>query len=204
MANVTLTIGSLFSGVGGLELGLERATGARTSWQIEREPFALRVLAKHWPAATRHTDVCTARFLPTVDIMCGGFPCQDISTAGKGAGIDGERSGLWREYARIIGESKPRTVVIENVAVLASRGLNRVLGDLAQLGFVGTWGVVSAASVGAPHLRRRLFIIAAHPERVELRDKQGWRGGACWARAREPRHNGETGPATDADGSSNG
>jgi len=196
---MTLTIGSLFSGIGGLELGLERATGARTIWQVERDPFCQRVLAKHWPDATRYDDVCTASALPFVDVMCGGFPCQDISVAGKGAGIDGERSGLWREYARIIDETKPRTVVVENVAVIASRGLARVLHDLAGLGYMGTWGVVAAASVGAPHLRRRLFVVAAHPERVELRDKQGWRSGACWARAREPRHLGEAGPAAHTD-----
>lgn len=180
MADVT--IGSLFSGIGGLELGLERATGARTIWQVEADPFCLRVLKRHWPHATRYDDVCTASALPFVDVMCGGFPCQDISVAGRGAGIDGTRSGLWREFARLVGEVRPRVVVVENVAALASRGLARVLRDLAALGYVGSWEVVSAASVGAPHLRRRLFVVAADSDCGAVRDERWW--GEAWARAR--------------------
>lgn len=147
------TIGSLFAGIGGLELGLERATGARTVWQVEADPWCRAVLAHHWPDAVRFDDVRTASALPAVDIMCGGFPCQDISAAGKGAGLDGARSGLWREFARLVGEGRPKVVVVENVAALATRGLSRVLSDLADLGYVGSWNVVTAASVGAPHLR---------------------------------------------------
>lgn len=173
------TIGSLFSGIGGLERGLEIAVGARTVWQVEADPFCRRVLARHWPHAERFDDVRTVRSLPTVGIMCGGFPCQDVSLAGKGAGIDGERSGLWREFARIIGESRPRVVVIENVAALAGRGLNRVIGDLARLGYMGSWNVVSAAAVGAPHLRRRIFIIAADADRCVVWDRAEWHARWC-------------------------
>lgn len=95
-----------------------------------------------------------------VDVVAGGFPCQDISTAGKGAGIDGEKSGLWREMARVIGEVRPPFAFVENSPVLTSRGLDRVLGDLAEMGYDARWGVVSAADVGAPHERERIWIVA--------------------------------------------
>jgi DNA (cytosine-5)-methyltransferase 1 len=96
----------------------------------------------------------------SIDVICGGFPCQDISVAGKGAGIGGERSGLWSEYARIIGEVRPRYVIVENVAALLGRGLERVLGDLAALGFDAEWHCIPASAVGAPHRRDRLWIVA--------------------------------------------
>jgi DNA (cytosine-5)-methyltransferase 1 len=96
----------------------------------------------------------------TIDVICGGFPCQDISTAGKGAGITGERSGLWREYARIIGEVRPRYVIVENVAALLHRGLADVLGDLAALGYDAEWHCIPASAVGAPHRRDRIWIVA--------------------------------------------
>jgi len=178
-----LTIGSLFSGIGGLELGLERATGAEVVWQVEWNPFCRRVLEKHWPQATRHDDVRTVRSLPYVDIMCGGFPCQDVSTLGTRTGLDGARSGLWWEYARIIDETKPAAVVIENVEALITRGLDRVLSTLTELGYMGRWDMVSAVSVGANHRRRRIFITATHPERVQLRQQQGWGGGESGPRA---------------------
>ena len=193
-----ISIGSLFSGIGGLELGLERALGARTLWQIEQDPFCQRVLARHWPDATRYDDVRTATALPVVDVMCGGFPCQDISIAGKGAGLAGARSGLWTEFARLIGEGRPRVVVVENVAALAGRGLDIVITTLADLGYVGSWNMVSAASVGAPHLRRRLFIVAADADRVGVRSKQWW--GEAWSRARKSVDAGAQGIAADADG----
>ena len=167
-------IGSLFSGIGGLELGLERGIGnARTVWQVEAEPFCRHILERHWPDARRHGDVRSvgAHTLERVDVMCGGFPCQDISVAGLGAGIDGARSGLWGEYARLVRELRPRVVVVENVRALLSRGLGRVLGDLAELGYDAEWEVRSAAAVGAPHRRERLFILAANadePRRTEL------------------------------------
>lgn len=116
---MTLAVGSLFSGIGGLELGLERA-GMRVVWQVEKDPFCQRVLAKHWPDVRRHDDVTT--FPPGdgadwgCDLICGGFPCQDISpgNAGKQQGIAGKRSGLWREFARIVGLLRPRYVLVEN------------------------------------------------------------------------------------------
>lgn len=159
-----MRIGSLFSGIGGLELGLELATGGHTVWQVEADPFARAVLAKHWPGADRSvSDVreATAYNLAPVELICGGFPCQDVSNAGKRKGVlNGERSGLWAEFARIIRTLRPRFVVVENVAALRSRGLGVVLRDLAISGYDAEWGVLSAAGVGAPHLRKRLFIVA--------------------------------------------
>ncbi len=158
------TIGSLFAGIGGLELGLERAIpGARTIWQVEQDPYARRVLAKHWPEARRYSDVreVGAHNLEPVDLICGGFPCQDISTAGAGAGLDGERSGLWFEFARIIGELRPRYVVLENVSAIRIRGLGTVLGPgLAALGYDAVWDCIPASAVGAPHRRDRWFCVA--------------------------------------------
>lgn len=159
---MALTIGSLFSGIGGLELGLERALGARTIWQVEIDAFARSVLERHWPHAERHADVRAvgSHNLCAVDIICGGFPCQDISTAGHGAGLDGERSSLFFDLIRIVRELGPRIVVLENVSALLDRGLGRVLGELAALGFDAEWSVLSACAVGAPHPRERLFIVA--------------------------------------------
>jgi DNA (cytosine-5)-methyltransferase 1 len=155
----------LFSGIGGFSLGLERA-GMRTVAFCECDPFCRAVLAQHWPGIPIYGDVreLTAERLAAdgivVDVICGGFPCQDISVAGKGAGIDGERSGLWSEYARIIGEVRPRYVIVENVAALLGRGLARVLGDLAALGFDAEWHCIPASAVGAPHRRDRVWIVA--------------------------------------------
>lgn len=170
------TIGSLFSGIGGLELGVEHATGARTLWQVERESFCRDVLAKHWPDAVRYDDVCTVNGLPRVDIICGGFPCQDVSLAGKRAGFSGERSSLWREYRRIVADVRPRYVLVENVPGLLTAddgwAFGEVLGDLAALGFDATWDVFRASDVGAPHRRDRLFILA-HASRVDAQRRGG-------------------------------
>lgn len=156
-----LRIGSLFAGIGGLELGLEAATGGRTVWQCEIDPFCRRVLAKNWPDAIRFEDITTmGEGIPPVDIVCGGFPCQDISLAGKGAGLDGARSGLFFELARIVGLVRPRYVVLENSPALIARGFGRVLGTLADLGYDAEWAVLSAGGVGAPHIRRRAFVLA--------------------------------------------
>lgn len=155
-----MTVGSLFTGIGGLDLALEHF-GHRVIWQAESDGYARAVLAKHWPAVKCFEDVREIDATsPPPDIICGGFPCQDISNAGKRVGIDGERSGLWSEFARIIREVRPRFVFVENVAALAVRGLDRVLGDLAALGFDAEWDVLRAADVGAPHLRARIFILA--------------------------------------------
>jgi DNA (cytosine-5)-methyltransferase 1 len=157
-----LTIGSLFSGIGGLELGLEVAGVGKTIWQVEQDDFCRNVLAKHWPEAERFDDIKTvgANNLGYADIICGGFPCQDISLAGSGAGLAGERSGLWGEMHRVIREIRPRFVIVENVPALTSRGLGTVLGDLASCGYDAQWDCISAASIGACHRRDRLFIIA--------------------------------------------
>jgi DNA (cytosine-5)-methyltransferase 1 len=158
-----LTFGSLFAGIGGFDLGFERA-GMQCKWQVEIDPYCQRVLAKHWPDVRRHDDVRT--FPPgdaddwRVDVICGGFPCQDISDAGKQAGIDGDRSGLWREYARIIRVLRPSYVVVENVSALLDRGLGRVLSDLAESGYDAEWDCLPAFAFGAPHLRDRVFVIA--------------------------------------------
>jgi len=157
----------LFSGIGGFSLGLERSGGFQTVAFCEIEPFCRRVLAKHWPNVRCYEDVKTLTAdrlrddgLVPIDVICGGFPCQDISTAGTGAGIDGERSGLWSEYSRLIGELRPRFVLVENVAALLSRGLGRVLGDLAALGYDAEWHCIPASAVGATHRRDRIWIIA--------------------------------------------
>lgn len=157
-----MRIGSLFSGIGGLELGLEWSGLGATVWQVEADPYCRDVLARHWPHARRYDDVRTvgATVMAFVDLICGGFPCQDVSSAGKGAGLAGERSGLWREYARIIGELRPRWVVAENVASGANRWVDSVCRDLAELGYETLPLPLSAEDVGAPHLRRRVFIVA--------------------------------------------
>lgn len=160
-----LRIGSLFSGIAGLELGVIAALDdldihCKVVWQAEKEPYARAVLSKHWPQVHRFEDVHDVDAdAPPADIICGGFPCQDLSIAGARAGIDGERSGLWREFARIIRDLRPRYVFVENVPELLAY-LGRVLGPLAALGYDAEWGVFSAAEVGAPHLRERLFVLA--------------------------------------------
>jgi DNA (cytosine-5)-methyltransferase 1 len=165
----------LFSGIGGFSLGLERA-GMTTVAFCEIEPFCRRVLAKHWPEVPIYDDVrtLTATRLAAdgigVDVICGGFPCQDISLAGNGAGLAGERSGLWREYARLVSELRPRFVIVENVSALLGRGIGDVLGDLASLGYDAEWHCIRAAFVGLPHARDRVWIVAyadcAGPQRI--------------------------------------
>jgi DNA (cytosine-5)-methyltransferase 1 len=158
---MTLTFGSLFAGIGGMDLGLERA-GMVCRWQVEIDDYCRRVLAKHWPDVRKYGDIreVTGGELERVDLICGGFPCQDISNAGKRAGIDGERSGLWSEYIRLVRVLRPRYVLVENVAALLGRGLGTVLGDLAASGYGAEWDCIPAAAVGAPHRRDRLFVVA--------------------------------------------
>ena len=158
---MSLTFGSLFAGIGGFDLGFERA-GMVCKWQVEIDDYANRVLSKHWPAVHRERDIrqCGRHNLQRVDVICGGFPCQDISYAGLGAGLDGERSGLFFEAIRVVRELQPRIVVLENVAALLTRGLDRVLGTLAEVGYDAEWHCIPAAAVGAPHIRERVFILA--------------------------------------------
>jgi len=156
-----LTFGSLFAGIGGFDLGFERA-GMVCKWQVEIDDYANRVLAKHWPTVHRERDIreCGRNNLEPVDVICGGFPCQDISYAGFGAGLEGSRSGLFFEAIRVVCELRPKYVVLENVAALLTRGLDRVLGTLAEIGFDAEWHCIPAAAVGAPHRRFRAFVIA--------------------------------------------
>jgi DNA (cytosine-5)-methyltransferase 1 len=156
---------SLFSGIGGLDLGLERA-GMTVVGQVELDPFCQRVLAKHWPEVPRHEDVRTAvawwtsQPRPAVDVVCGGFPCQDVSDAGRRAGIEGEQSGLWAHLAKVVRALRPRHVLVENAPGLLARGFGRVVSDLASLGYDAEWDCVPAAAVGAAHLRTRVWLLA--------------------------------------------
>lgn len=208
-----LTVGSLFAGIGGFDLGFERA-GMRTVWFCEQDEFCRRVLAKHWPGVPCYPDVralvgdaagassdayadvqeaeegASVRGagepgggavvpvqVPYVDVVCGGFPCQDLSLAGAGRGLAGERSGLWSEMFRVVGELRPRYVVVENVSALVFRGLDIVLADLASLGFDAEWDCLPASAFGAPHRRERVWIVA-YPVGGEI-------GGAPWVEPSE-------------------
>ena len=173
----------LFAGAGGGALG-GLLLGHRPNCYVEREPYCQQVLEQRirdgiLPDAPIWDDVRTfdgLQWRDCVDAVCGGFPCQDISIAGKGKGISGSRSGLWGQMARIICEVEPRYVFVENSPMLTNRGLDRVLGDLAQMGFDAEWCVLGARDVGAPHRRNRIWLLAAHPYRNELR-KQPRRSG---------------------------
>jgi DNA (cytosine-5)-methyltransferase 1 len=154
-------IGSLFSGIGGFELGLERALNATTAWQVEIDPYCRSILKKHWPSSKIYEDVkdVGAHNLEPVDIICGGFPCQDISTAGKQKGLKGEKSSLWFEMHRIISELRPQIAIIENTANIINRGGAELLCSLAQIGYAAEWITISARMFGAPHLRKRCFFV---------------------------------------------
>lgn len=170
---MTLTFGSLFAGIGGFDLGFERA-GMRCLWQVEKDPFCQKVLAKHWPEVERFEDVKEVgkHNLRTVDVICGGFPCQDVSNAGSRAGIlPHTRSGLWFEYKRIICELKPRFVIVENVSALLDRGIDIVLRDLAEVVYNAEWQCIPAAYIGAPHPRDRIFIVS-YPNSERLQGKE--------------------------------
>ena len=169
---------SLFSGIGGLELGLERA-GMTVVGQVEIDEFCRRVLAKHWPEVPRHDDVRTcvewwrAEPQPAVDLICGGFPCQPFSHAGHRLGVADDRWG-WPWMADVIRVVRPRYIVVENVAALLrdSDAFGWLLADLADIGMDAEWGVLSACAVGAPHTRERLFLVAY----ADGRDGSPWLG----------------------------
>jgi DNA (cytosine-5)-methyltransferase 1 len=158
---------ALFAGAGGGLLG-GHLLGWRTVCAVEWDAYAASVLVARQndgvlPSFPIWDDVQTFDGQPwrgIVDVVSGGFPCQDISSAGKGAGIDGERSGMWRHMARIIGEVRPKFVFVENSPLLVSRGLTRVLGDLTEMGYDAKWGVLGAHHVSAPHKRDRIWIMA--------------------------------------------
>jgi DNA (cytosine-5)-methyltransferase 1 len=154
----------LFAGIGGFRLGAEWA-GLQFDGEYfsEVDPYAIKVYSRRFPESVALGDIRNIRGtnLPEGEwIIAGGFPCQDISVAGKGAGLQGARSGLWYEYARIIGELRPRFAIMENVGVLAFRGLDSVLGSLAALGYDAEWQDIRASDVGAPHRRERIWIVA--------------------------------------------
>jgi DNA (cytosine-5)-methyltransferase 1 len=180
---------ALFAGAGGGILG-GQILGWRTVCAVEWEPYAASVLAQRQndgllPSFPIWDDVRTFDGRPwrgLVDVVAGGFPCQDISAAGNGAGIDGERSGLWGQMARIVGEVRPRYVFVENSPLLVGRGLIRVLADLAEMGFDARWGVVGAHNVGATHKRDRCWIVA-YPDSSRELQSQG----------REPEQRGRVG-----------
>ena len=160
----------LFSGIGGIALGLHRAGPFKTECFVESDLWCQQILRHHWPDTRIHDDVCTldTSTLGDIDLIAGGFPCQDISFAGDGKGLDGDRSGLWREFRRIIGELRPRFVIVENVSALLYRGLGEVLGDLASLRYDAEWHCIPASHLGGTHIRDRVFIIAyAHGTGLE-------------------------------------
>ena len=173
-----LRVLDLFSGIGGFSLGLERA-GMTTVAFCEIDPYCRRVITRHWPGLPIFGDVAslTAKdvnpFGP-IGIICGGFPCQDISHAGKRAGLTGERSGLWQEFRRLVGELRPKYAIVENVAALTVRGLLDILGDLANLRYDAEWRVLGADDIGASQHRKRLWLLA-YPDDAGLQ-------GPIWAR----------------------
>ncbi len=160
------TFGSLFSGIGGLDLGLQRA-GWHCHWQIEKNDFRRSILARHWPSVNRYSDIREVDFddVEPVDLIAGGFPCQPVSSAGKRQAQDDER-WLWPEFARAIRALRPRFALIENVAGLLQRGFGDVLSDLAASGYDAEWQMLPACAFGAPHTRQRIWIVAyPHCER---------------------------------------
>ena len=157
---MTLTVGSLFSGIGGFDLGLERA-GMKVIWQSEIDPFACKVLKKHWPDVPNLGDINKIDWtnIERPDVICGGYPCQPFSTAGKRGGATDPRH-LWPAMFNAICLLRPRYALMENVRGHLSMGFDQVLGDLASVGFDAEWQVIPAAAVGAPHKRDRVFIVA--------------------------------------------
>lgn len=181
---MSLTVGSLFAGIGGFDLAADWL-GWETLWFSEIDPYAIEVFRAEFPSARNVGDITTVDWadVPYPDIVCGGFPCQDTSTAGKRVGIGGARSGLWREFARAIRELRPRYVVVENGTGLLHRGMGDVLGDLAKIGYDAEWEVLSASDVGAPHARARVWLVA-YPNGEQLGQRgpseDAGRARRCW------------------------
>ncbi len=194
-----LTVGSLFAGIGGIELGLERTGGFRTVWSVEIDDYANAVRRKHWPGVPQYGDI--REFPPEgierPDLICGGFPCQDISCAGKQAGIDGKRSGLFREAVRVLRLLRPRWVLLENVAALLSGAggtwMRTVLWELSESGYDAEWRTIKASDFGHRHRRERVFILAhansAERERERLFSQQPEQAAnyMSWRRRNGPR-----------------
>ena len=178
-----LKIGELFAGIGGFSLGVERAIpNSETIWMVEKDKFCQSILKKHWPDAEIFDDVreVGSEDLKPVDILLGGFPCQNISiqNLNNREGLQGEKSGLWFEMHRVISELRPRVAIIENTANIVNRGGVEVIGSLAEIGYSAEWTIISARQFGAPHVRKRWFCVAypdeercsqqsVHPESVD-------------------------------------
>src|ERR1700735_801878 len=179
---------SLCSGIGAMDLGLERTGQIRTVGQVEIDPWCRDVLAEHWPAVPRHDDIKTAaewwgsEQRPGVDLVGGGAPCQPFSVAGRKLGVDAPRH-LWPWARDIIEVTRPAFVLLENVPRIQRVCLDLILRDLAGLGFDAWWDRIPAAALGAPHLRWRFFLIAAHPGRCQLRHEPWGSGGEDWPRS---------------------
>lgn len=159
-----LKLGSICAGVGGLDLALE-ALGYQTVWQIENDPYASAVLAKHWPGVPNYGDLTSVDWssVAAVDAVCAGYPCQPFSLSGKRKGHDDERH-LWPYIANGLRVLRPRNVFLENVPGHLTLGLDRVICDLAAMGYMGRYGIVRASEIGAPHQRRRLFLVATYTD----------------------------------------
>jgi DNA (cytosine-5)-methyltransferase 1 len=205
-----LRVLDLFSGIGAYSLGLERTGGFETVAFCEIEEFPRRILRKHWPRVPIYTDVRAvtgaglraAGIVP--DWIVAGWPCQDISAAGTGVGLDGARSGLWSEIARLAGEVLPLGLLLENSSNLLNvnggRDFGRVLGDLAALGYDAEWHCLPAAAFDAPHIRDRVWIVALRPDAVIQRRDPGRLPFGASAQVTEPGSVHQHGPDTDADG----
>ena len=194
-----MRVGSLFTGIGGFDLGLERA-GMEIRWQAETDPFCRRVLAKHWPQVPNLGDVTKINWdeVEKVDVICGGFPCQPVSLAGRQR-AQADPRWLWPEFNRCLRALRPAWALLENVPGLLVHGMGDVLGDLARCGYDAEWQSVPAAAFGAPHIRYRVFIIAyPHSEKLRVEPICFRRGG----RQTIARDDGETRVLADADSAS--
>lgn len=197
---MTLRIGSVCTGYGGLDSSVQAVLGGELAWVADPDPGATKILAHHHPQVPNLGDITETDWatVPAVDVLTAGFPCQDLSLAGRGAGLEGTRSGLFFTIVEAVRVVRPRLLVLENVAALAVRGLDRVAAELAAVGYVGSWRCVRASDAGAPHRRERIFI-AAWPADADAADHRLARPGIARPR-RDGSANGGA-PAADADGS---
>lgn len=199
-----LSLGSLCTGYGGLDLAAAEVLDVRPVWVADPDPGAGAVLGHRFPTVPNLGDITATDFrqVPRVDVLCAGFPCQDLSYAGRGAGIrEGTRSGLWHVIADAVGVLRPRYLILENVAAIIARrpGLDVVLGDLADLGFAAEWACVRASDVGAPHARNRWFLVAEDPDRAtsgQRRVTAPRQAQGRWARSDTGRRGGTPTPDT--------
>ena len=168
MTATDLPVGSLFSGIGGLDLGVQTALGGHLSWHAETDPHAAQVLTRHWPQVPNLGDAETIDWhqVDPVCVLTAGFPCQDISNAGKRVGITGEHSSVWTAVADAVRALRPPLVYVENVAALLHRGFDVVQADLAEIGYDTRWLCLRASDIGAAHRRDRLFLLAADQRRL--------------------------------------